>query len=198
MSCTSDLLAQQRANLVAACRACVPEPFLNGFLHDFLYLRSVCTFLALHAWHTVMLAKSGMRIIVSINQYAEWWVLMRFSPCPCSQEPLCALLSVAISHMQKLLGNAEPAGGSDPRFPEVLWQIMQELFGPLSMRALEDDRYVRQTEGYLPKANVAFVDEIFKANSAILNTLLTVLNERLFDNGTDREQVPLLCLVSPS
>ena len=64
------------------------------------------------------------------------------------------------------------------------------------MRALEDDRYVRQTEGYLPKANVAFVDEIFKANSAILNTLLTVLNERLFDNGTQREQVPLLCLVS--
>ena len=63
------------------------------------------------------------------------------------------------------------------------------------MRALEDDRYVRQTDGYLPKANVAFVDEIFKANSAILNTLLTVLNERLFDNGTSRELVPLLCLV---
>ena len=66
------------------------------------------------------------------------------------------------------------------------------------MRALEDDKYVRQTDGYLPKANVAFVDEIFKANSAILNTLLTVLNERLFDNGTSREQVPLLCLVGAS
>lgn len=102
-----------------------------------------------------------------------------------------------MSHMQKLLGNAEPTGGSPTQFADVFWQIMQELFGPLSMRALEDDRYVRQTEGYLPKANVAFVDEIFKANSAILNTLLTVLNERLFDNGTDREQVPLLCLVSP-
>lgn len=102
-----------------------------------------------------------------------------------------------MSYMQKSLGDAEKAGGSDAQFAEVLWQIMQELFGPLSMRALEDDRYVRQTEGYLPKANVAFVDEIFKANSAILNTLLTVLNERLFDNGTDREQVPLLCLVSP-
>ena len=76
--------------------------------------------------------------------------------------------------------------------------VLQELFGPLSMRALEDDKYVRQTDGYLPKANVAFVDEIFKANSAILNTLLTVLNERLFDNGTSREQVPLLCLVGVS
>ena len=72
---------------------------------------------------------------------------------------------------------------------------LQELFGPLSMRALEEDRYVRQTEGYLPKANVAFIDEIFKANSAILNTLLTVLNERLFDNGSSREAVPLLCMV---
>lgn len=102
-----------------------------------------------------------------------------------------------MSHMQKPLGIAELAGGSDAQFAEVLWHTMQELFGPLSMRALEDDRYVRQTEGYLPKANVAFVDEIFKANSAILNTLLTVLNERLFDNGTEREQVPLLCLVSP-
>ena len=42
---------------------------------------------------------------------------------------------------------------------------------------------------------VAFVDEIFKANSAILNALLTLLNERLFDNGNQRLAVPLLCLV---
>ena len=49
---------------------------------------------------------------------------------------------------------------------------------------------------YLPDATVAFVDEIFKANSAILNTLLTLLNERLFDNGATRVHVPLLCLVS--
>jgi hypothetical protein len=45
---------------------------------------------------------------------------------------------------------------------------------------------------------VAFVDEIFKANSAILNTLLTLLNERLFDNGASRVRVPLLCLVGAS
>lgn len=54
------------------------------------------------------------------------------------------------------------------------------------------------TEGYLPKASVAFIDEIFKANSAILNTLLTILNERLYDNGSTRETVPLLCLVGAS
>ena len=61
---------------------------------------------------------------------------------------------------------------------------------------LENDEYTRKTEGYLPTAEVAFIDEIFKANSAILNALLTLLNERLFDNGNQRLQVPLLCLVS--
>ena len=65
------------------------------------------------------------------------------------------------------------------------------------MKALEEDVYLRQTRGYLPEADVAFVDEIFKANSAILNSLLTLLNERLFDNGADRLAVPLTCLVSP-
>ena len=66
------------------------------------------------------------------------------------------------------------------------------------MRALEQDQYVRQTAGYLPSAKVAFIDEVFKANSAILNTLLTILNERLFDNGAARGRVPLLCLVAAS
>lgn len=61
---------------------------------------------------------------------------------------------------------------------------------------MENDEYVRQIDGYLPTAEVAFIDEIFKANSAILNALLTLLNERLFDNGNMRFPVPLLCLVS--
>lgn len=78
------------------------------------------------------------------------------------------------------------------------FSVPEELFGPLSMRALENDEYVRQVDGYLPTADVAFVDEIFKANSAILNTLLTILNERLFDNGSKRTRVPLLCLVGAS
>lgn len=66
------------------------------------------------------------------------------------------------------------------------------------MRELENDQYVRQTNGYLPEASVAFIDEIFKANSAILNTLLTILNERLFDNGSERHPVPLVCMVNSS
>jgi len=78
------------------------------------------------------------------------------------------------------------------------FSVPEELFGPLSMRALEEDKYVRKTRGYLPNADVAFIDEIFKANSAILNTLLTILNERLFDNGSSRTEVPLICLVAAS
>lgn len=76
--------------------------------------------------------------------------------------------------------------------------VPEELFGPLSLRALEDDRYERLIEGYLPSAEVAFLDEVFKANSAILNTLLGLLHERQFDNGSQRLPVPLVCLVGAS
>jgi MoxR-like ATPase len=74
----------------------------------------------------------------------------------------------------------------------------EELFGPLSLKALEDDRYERLTEGFLPTAGIAFLDEVFKANSAILNALLTLLNEREFDNGTQRLRTPLVCVVAAS
>ncbi len=74
----------------------------------------------------------------------------------------------------------------------------EELFGPLSLKALEDDRYERLTDGFLPSAGIAFLDEVFKANSAILNALLTLLNERMFDNGQARVPVPLITVVGAS
>lgn len=74
----------------------------------------------------------------------------------------------------------------------------EELFGPLSLKALEDDRYERLTAGYLPTAGIAFLDEVFKANSAILNALLTLFNEREFDNGAGRRPAPLLCAIGAS
>ncbi|CAE7872704.1 ravA [Symbiodinium microadriaticum] len=91
--------------------------------------------------------------------------------------------------------------GTDAVFFERLltrFSVPEELFGPLSLKSLERDEYVRKTTGYLPEASVAFVDEIFKANSAILNTLLSLVNERVFDNGPERVAVPLQCLVAAS
>lgn len=58
----------------------------------------------------------------------------------------------------------------------------EELFGPVSLKGLESDHFTRVTTGMLPEAEFAFVDEVFKANSAILNALLSVVNERLFHN----------------
>ncbi len=78
------------------------------------------------------------------------------------------------------------------------FSVPEELFGPLSIKALENDRYERLTDRYLPTATIAFIDEIFKANSAILNSLLTILNEREFDNGDARIRVPLVSVIGAS
>ncbi len=78
------------------------------------------------------------------------------------------------------------------------FSVPEELFGPLSIKALENDNYLRLTERYLPAASIAFIDEIFKANSAILNALLTLLNEREFDNGNQRLKVPLISVIAAS
>jgi MoxR-like ATPase len=74
----------------------------------------------------------------------------------------------------------------------------EELFGAVSLKALEADDYRRLTTHKLPEAHIAFLDEIFKASSSILNTILTLMHERRFHNGQEVSTVPLLTLVGAS
>jgi MoxR-like ATPase len=74
----------------------------------------------------------------------------------------------------------------------------EELFGPVSLKELEQGVYKRNTNRKLPAAHLAFCDEIFKGNSAILNSLLTLINERLFYNNGGPVQSPLISVIGSS
>ena len=85
-----------------------------------------------------------------------------------------------------------------PYFEYLLTRFTEpnEIFGPVDIKAFRDGSgYHRICAGMLPRAEIVFLDEIFKANSAILNALLTILNERTFYNGGRLEAVPLMLLV---
>jgi MoxR-like ATPase len=83
------------------------------------------------------------------------------------------------------------------------WQLTrlstpEELFGPMSLQGLQHDEYRRIPTGKLPEADIAYLDETFKASSAILNTLLGVMNERVFYNNGQPQAIPLQMLVGAS
>jgi MoxR-like ATPase len=91
--------------------------------------------------------------------------------------------SFGLNYFQYLLGkNMDPA----------------ELFGPVSMPEFKKGNFVRNTVGKLPNAHIAFLDETFKGSTAILNSLLTISNERLYDDGSGLKEVPLQSLFGAS
>jgi MoxR-like ATPase len=73
-----------------------------------------------------------------------------------------------------------------------------EIFGPIDIARLREGSVVTVTSGMLPEAEFVFLDELFNANSAILNNLLTVLNERIYRRGAETHRLPLLSLFSAS
>jgi MoxR-like ATPase len=96
--------------------------------------------------------------------------------------------SALVRHLSRLI---------DARYFEYLltrFSEPSELFGPVDIKAFREGVYVRRTEAMLPEAEIVFLDEIFKSNSAILNSLLGILNERRFFTGSATIRVPLCSL----
>ncbi len=127
-----------------------------------------------------------------------------------STEITCSLLALLAGEHVLFLG---PPGTAKSMLARSLCEIIdgryfyylltrfttpEEVFGPLSIKALQEDDFLRKTEGRLPEAHIAFLDEIFKANSSILNSFLTILNERKFHNGRHAIDVPLISVFGAS
>ena len=106
-----------------------------------------------------------------------------------------SMIARKLTHILKEDSNGKPA-----YFEYLLneFSTPDELFGAVSLKALENDEYKRNSEGFLPKAVIAFLDEIWKAGPAILNTLLSITNEKKFHNGKTVETVPLKGLLAAS
>ena len=106
--------------------------------------------------------------------------------------------SQLITQLARRVGDA--AGNGLRCFVYLLTKFTtpEELFGPVSISGLKADDYRRITTGKLPEAELAFLDEIFKASSAILNNLLRLMNEGEFENGRQTMQVPLISLFGAS
>lgn len=112
--------------------------------------------------------------------------LILLGPAGCGKSALARALCGAIdnaTYFEWLLGR---------------FSVPEEVLGGLSLKALEEGRYQRVTTGKLPEAHVAFLDEIFKANTSILNALLGILNERIFHDGAAPVKCPLLSCIGAS
>lgn len=91
------------------------------------------------------------------------------------------------------------AGASSFEYLMSRFSTPDEIFGPVAISKLKDeDCYERVVEGYLPTADVVFLDEIWKAGPGIQNALLTVLNEKIYKNGRQLLRVPLKGLIAAS
>lgn len=113
-----------------------------------------------------------------------------------------ALLGAAGTAKSELVGNVARCFGDASYFPLLMgkFTMPEELCGPFDVEGFKQGRYNRLVEGYMPAAHIAFLDEGFKANPSLLNTLLTMCNERKYDNGQPygRVDIPLRATIIAS
>lgn len=89
-------------------------------------------------------------------------------------------------------------GGKNFEYLLTRFTEPNEIFGPFDIRKLKEGELITNTEGMMPEASMVFLDEIFNANSAILNSLLMALNERIFRRGKETRKLPALMFVGAS
>jgi MoxR-like ATPase len=119
--------------------------------------------------------------------------------CTLAQEPLLLVgkPGTAKSDLVVKFAQAISLDTDSPEYFEyMLTQFTEpgEIVGPIDINQLKEGRYIRRVGGKLPEARVVFLDEIFKSNSAILNTLLTIINERKFYQDGKPVPVPMQML----
>lgn len=103
----------------------------------------------------------------------------------------------AKSAIVRLLSNCIE-GGKNFEYLLTRFTEPNEIFGPFDIRKLKEGELVTNTEGMMPEASLVFLDEIFNANSAILNSLLMALNEKIFRRGKETKKLPALMFVGAS
>lgn len=100
-----------------------------------------------------------------------------------AQEPLLLVGPPGTAKSDLILKFKDALGIADDEYFEYMltrFTEPSEIIGPIDINQLRDGRYIRREQGKLPTAKLAFLDEIFKSNSAILNILLTIINEKKF------------------
>jgi MoxR-like ATPase len=117
--------------------------------------------------------------------------------CTLAQEPLLFVGRPGTAKSDLVVKYCQALGlGDDEYFEYMLTKFTEpsEIIGPIDISELKDGRYIRRIQGKLPSARIVFLDEIFKSNSAILNTLLTIINERKFYQEGRPVAVPMVML----
>lgn len=140
---------------------------------------------------------NALRLTLSRYFVAKEEVIDLMVVCALAQEPLLLVGPPGTAKSDLILKFVQAIGvGEGEYFEYMLTKFTEpsEILGPVDINRLKEGSYLRRVEGKLPTCKVAFLDEIFKSNSAILNTLLTIINERKFYQDGRPEPVDLRVL----